>query len=92
MTNVTFLYFNDNYFDVTGGSQSFRVRPANSSVSEGGDVTLHCAVDNRVGIVQWVKDGFAFVIQSSKYSINHFIYQNFKNVRTFVPKAITLIS
>ncbi|XP_076762632.1 sticks and stones isoform X2 [Xylocopa sonorina] len=45
------------------GGQYFRVRPRNSSVLEGGEVTIACEVGNRVGIVQWVKDGFAYVIQ-----------------------------
>ncbi|KAK9302442.1 hypothetical protein QLX08_005586 [Tetragonisca angustula] len=48
------------------GGQYFRVRPRNSSVLEGGEVTIPCEVGNRVGIVQWVKDGFAYVIQPSK--------------------------
>lgn len=53
--------------NVTGeGGQYFRVRPRNSSVLEGGEVMIPCEVGNRVGIVQWVKDGFAYVIQPSK--------------------------
>ncbi|KAF7993108.1 hypothetical protein HCN44_005889 [Aphidius gifuensis] len=44
--------------------QYFRVRPVNSSVQEGGTVTIPCVVANRMGIVQWVKDGFAFVVQT----------------------------
>lgn len=48
------------------GGQYFRVRPRNSSVLEGGEVTIPCEVGNRVGIVQWVKDGFAYVITPSK--------------------------
>ncbi|XP_034948910.1 nephrin-like isoform X2 [Chelonus insularis] len=43
--------------------QSFRVRPVNSSVQEGGRVMIPCVVANRMGNVQWAKDGFAFVIQ-----------------------------
>ncbi|XP_043477806.1 nephrin-like isoform X3 [Leptopilina heterotoma] len=50
---------------VAGAAQSFRIRPSNNSVSEGRDVLLNCAVDNRVGIVQWAKDGFAFVVQQN---------------------------
>ncbi|XP_012277554.1 nephrin isoform X2 [Orussus abietinus] len=44
-------------------TQYFRVKPANSSVLEGGEVTLRCEIDNRAGDVQWVKDGFAYVIE-----------------------------
>ncbi|XP_046619486.1 nephrin isoform X3 [Neodiprion virginianus] len=48
---------------VSGEAQQyFRVAPRNSSVLEGGEVTIPCEVGNRVGIVQWVKDGFAYVI------------------------------
>lgn len=56
-------------FDIVSGapSQSFRVRPMNSSVLEGNEVTLQCEVNNRVGIVQWVKDGFAYVIAPSEF-------------------------
>lgn len=36
---------------------------------EGGDVVIPCEVGNRVGAVQWVKDGFAYVIQLSKFDI-----------------------
>jgi len=35
-------------------------------VLEGGEVVIPCEVGNRVGTVQWVKDGFAYVIQESK--------------------------
>ncbi|OAD53793.1 Kin of IRRE-like protein 1 [Eufriesea mexicana] len=51
--------------------QYFRVRPRNSSVLEGGEVTIPCEVGNRVGIVQWVKDGFAYVIQPSGEIVGH---------------------
>ncbi|XP_006564420.1 nephrin isoform X2 [Apis mellifera] len=53
------------------GGQYFRVRPRNSSVQEGRDVTISCEVGNRVGIVQWVKDGFAYVIQSNGEIVGH---------------------
>ncbi|KAK1125903.1 hypothetical protein K0M31_005439 [Melipona bicolor] len=53
------------------GGQYFRVRPRNSSVLEGGEVTIPCEVGNRVGIVQWVKDGFAYVIQPSGEIVGH---------------------
>ncbi|XP_015436524.1 PREDICTED: nephrin-like [Dufourea novaeangliae] len=53
------------------GSQYFRVRPRNSSVLEGGEVTITCEVGNRVGIVQWAKDGFAYVIQQSGEIVGH---------------------
>ncbi|XP_057323480.1 nephrin-like isoform X4 [Microplitis mediator] len=43
--------------------QYFKVRPVNSSVQEGGKVMIPCVVGKRMGIVQWAKDGFAFVIQ-----------------------------
>ncbi|XP_044576167.1 nephrin-like isoform X3 [Cotesia glomerata] len=43
--------------------QYFKVRPINSSVQEGGRVMIPCVVGKRMGIVQWAKDGFAFVIQ-----------------------------
>jgi len=56
------------FYSVTGdGGQYFRVRPSNSSVLEGGEVVIPCEVGNRVGTVQWVKDGFAYVIQESKF-------------------------
>lgn len=56
------------YLSVTGdGGQYFRIRPSNSSVLEGGEVIIPCEVGNRVGTVQWVKDGFAYVIQQSKF-------------------------
>ncbi|XP_053999054.1 nephrin [Hylaeus anthracinus] len=51
--------------------QYFRVTPRNSSVLEGGDVTIPCEVEHRVGIVQWVKDGFAYVIQPSGDIVGH---------------------
>ncbi|XP_076647581.1 sticks and stones isoform X1 [Halictus rubicundus] len=53
------------------GSQYFRVRPRNSSVLEGREVTIPCEVENRFGIVQWVKDGFAYVIQQSGEIVGH---------------------
>ncbi|XP_076632643.1 sticks and stones isoform X2 [Colletes latitarsis] len=53
------------------GGQYFRVRPRNSSVVEGGEVTIPCEVGNRVGIVQWVKDGFAYVIQQTGEIVGH---------------------
>lgn len=56
------------YLSVTGDGQYFRVRPNNSSVLEGGEVIISCEVGNRVGTVQWVKDGFAYVIQQSEYN------------------------
>lgn len=42
--------------------------PNNSSVLEGGEVVISCEVGNRVGAVQWVKDGFAYVIEPSEYT------------------------
>ncbi|XP_026675533.1 nephrin-like isoform X2 [Ceratina calcarata] len=56
---------------ISDGGQYFRVRPRNSSVLEGGDVTIPCEVGNRFGIVQWVKDGFAYVIQPSGEIVGH---------------------
>lgn len=53
------------------GGQYFRVRPRNSSVLEGGEVTIPCEVGNRVGTVQWVKDGFAYVIQQTGEIVGH---------------------
>lgn len=50
------------------GGQYFRVTPRNSSVLEGGEVTIPCEVENRYGTVQWVKDGFAYVIGQCKYT------------------------
>ncbi|XP_063995244.1 nephrin isoform X2 [Diachasmimorpha longicaudata] len=51
--------------DVRGevSQQFFQVRPVNKSVQEGGSVMIPCVVANRMGIVQWAKDGFAFVVQ-----------------------------
>ncbi|KAK0080413.1 hypothetical protein PV325_013982 [Microctonus aethiopoides] len=43
--------------------QYFEVKPVNSSVQEGGKVMIPCVVGKRMGIVQWAKDGFAYVIQ-----------------------------
>lgn len=55
---------------VTGdGGQYFRVRPSNSSVLEGGEVVIPCEVGNRAGAVQWVKDGFAYVIGEREYHL-----------------------
>ncbi|EFN74259.1 Kin of IRRE-like protein 1 [Camponotus floridanus] len=53
------------------GGQYFRIRPSNSSVLEGGEVIIPCEVGNRVGIVQWVKDGFAYVIQQNGEVVGH---------------------
>lgn len=49
-----------------GVPQSFRVKPVNSSVLEGAEVILQCEINNLAGRVQWVKDGFAYVILSSE--------------------------
>ncbi|XP_012226439.1 nephrin isoform X3 [Linepithema humile] len=51
--------------------QHFRIRPSNSSVLEGGEVVIPCEVTNRVGAVQWVKDGFAYVIQPNGDIVGH---------------------
>ncbi|XP_018344603.1 PREDICTED: nephrin-like isoform X4 [Trachymyrmex septentrionalis] len=56
---------------IKGDGQYFRVRPSNSSVLEGGEVTISCEVGNRVGTVQWVKDGFAYVIQQNGEIVGH---------------------
>lgn len=56
---------------VKGDGQYFRVRPNNSSVLEGGEVIISCEVGNRVGTVQWVKDGFAYVIQPNGEIVGH---------------------
>ncbi|KAL0104755.1 hypothetical protein PUN28_016406 [Cardiocondyla obscurior] len=56
---------------VKGEGQYFRVRPSNSSVLEGGEVIISCEVGNRVGTVQWVKDGFAYVIQQNGEIVGH---------------------
>lgn len=53
------------------GGQYFRIRPSNSSVLEGGEVIIPCEVGNRVGTVQWVKDGFAYVIQQNGEIVGH---------------------
>ncbi|XP_020290195.1 nephrin isoform X2 [Pseudomyrmex gracilis] len=53
------------------GGQYFRIRPSNSSVLEGGEVIIPCEVGNRAGSVQWVKDGFAYVIQSNGEIVGH---------------------
>lgn len=37
--------------------QFFRVVPHDVSVGEGGIAVIHCSVGNRVGRVQWTKDG-----------------------------------
>ncbi|XP_018050138.1 PREDICTED: nephrin-like [Atta colombica] len=55
----------------SGEGQYFRVRPSNSSVLEGGEVIISCEVGNRVGTVQWVKDGFAYVIQQNGEIVGH---------------------
>ncbi|KAK7487590.1 hypothetical protein BaRGS_00021140 [Batillaria attramentaria] len=41
------------------GAQRFQERPQNTSVIQGQTVVLKCAVLDRVGRIQWVKDGFA---------------------------------
>lgn len=41
------------------GVQRFQERPQDTSVIQGQTVVLKCAVENRVGQIQWVKDGFA---------------------------------
>ncbi|XP_076438508.1 nephrin-like [Babylonia areolata] len=41
------------------GTQRFQERPQNTSVIQGQTVVLKCVVENRVGKIQWVKDGFA---------------------------------
>ena len=51
------------------------VTPATVNVTMGGDVTLPCQVENRVGQVQWVKDGLTFGYDRSvpgfpRYSID----------------------
>ncbi|XP_025601953.1 nephrin isoform X2 [Athalia rosae] len=57
---------------VTGEAQQyFRVTPRNSSVLEGGEVVIPCEVGNRVGTVQWVKDGFAYVISANGEIVGH---------------------
>ncbi|XP_015186948.1 PREDICTED: nephrin isoform X3 [Polistes dominula] len=53
------------------GAQYFRFKPRDSSVLEGGEVIIQCEVENRVGIVQWVKDGFAYVIQANGEIVGH---------------------
>ena len=37
--------------------QSFRVRPRDLEVAEGGTAVIQCTVRNRAGRVQWTKDG-----------------------------------
>lgn len=59
------LVINNLYFVTGEAQQYFRVAPRNSSVLEGGGVVIPCEVGNKVGTVQWVKDGFAYVILSS---------------------------
>ncbi|KAI5736518.1 hypothetical protein M8J76_004169 [Diaphorina citri] len=44
--------------------QYFRVVPKNTTVQEGGEVTLECEVSNLAGTVQWTKDGFALGFNS----------------------------
>uniref|UniRef100_A0A8D9ETC5 Nephrin n=1 Tax=Cacopsylla melanoneura TaxID=428564 RepID=A0A8D9ETC5_9HEMI len=44
--------------------QYFRVVPKNTTVQEGGEVTLECEVSNLAGTVQWTKDGFALGFQA----------------------------
>lgn len=61
------------YFSGDTNQQYFKVRPINSSVQEGGRVMIPCVVGKRMGIVQWAKDGFAFVIQPGKL----FVKENF---------------
>ncbi|KAK7106268.1 nephrin-like isoform X2 [Littorina saxatilis] len=41
------------------GAQRFQERPQDSSVIQGQTVVLKCVVADRVGRIQWVKDGFA---------------------------------
>ena len=55
-----------------GVQQEFRIRPSNTSVLEGKEVVLRCEVNHRAGIVQWVKDGFAYVIEPSKIKYIYF--------------------
>ena len=63
-------------------TQSFRVRPSNTSVLEGQEIILRCEVNNRVGIVQWVKDGFAYVIEPSKHNFfMNFVPSNSSKIR-----------
>ena len=40
-----------------GQQQYFRVYPTDVHVGEGGIAVINCAVENRVGRVQWTKDG-----------------------------------
>ena len=40
--------------------QRLTVTPDTVNVTQGSDVTLPCQVENRVGQVQWVKDGLTF--------------------------------
>lgn len=44
---------------VAGNKQYFRVNPQSLQVLEGSEALLRCEVQNLVGTVQWVKDGFA---------------------------------
>jgi hypothetical protein len=37
--------------------QSFRLRPQDKEVAQGGSVVIPCEVSNRQGRVQWTKDG-----------------------------------
>ena len=42
----------------SGQVQRFTVSPPDSvNVTQGSDIVLPCRVENRVGLVQWVKDG-----------------------------------
>ena len=38
--------------------QSFRITPNSTIVCENENVTLFCSTSDRVGSVQWAKDGF----------------------------------
>lgn len=52
---------------------------------EGGEVVIPCEVGNRVGTVQWVKDGFAYVIQESKCEMKYDLCQTLVSFFIFFP-------
>ena len=40
--------------------ERFLVEPQDAVVSRGQSHTLHCTVEDRIGEVQWLRDGFGF--------------------------------
>lgn len=58
---------------------------------EGGEVVIPCEVGNRVGTGQWVKDGFAYVIQESKCEMKYDLCQTLVSFFIFFPPRMSLL-